>query len=205
MLRPGSNAANEPIDERSFKAWPTRPSTRRRKSGPGTRRRRRALRQHQPPDRRPDARKGVAGRQAPASALLAGDAERREGDRDVGGAAGRRPQRRRIRRLAHQDQRRRAVRLGLRRGQSEFERSRRCSTARPRRRRAYSSRARSCCISPRSSARFLPKDRQQARRVPLVAVLADGLRRRSSAAASATSTPTRRSRSNTRSTATRWR
>src|SRR5438067_677792 len=40
---------------------------------------RRSVRQHQPADRRPDSREGVARRQASVSALLAGDAERTEG------------------------------------------------------------------------------------------------------------------------------
>ena len=52
---------------------------------------------------------------------------------------------------------------------------------------------------------FLPTEPARARRVPVVAVLADGQRALSSAAASATSTPMRRSRSNTPSTASPWR
>ena len=49
---------------------------------------RRPVRQHQPPDRRRDAREGAAGRPPSAPALFAGDAERREGHGDVRGAAG---------------------------------------------------------------------------------------------------------------------
>ena len=52
---------------------------------------------------------------------------------------------------------------------------------------------------------LLPTGARRARRVPVVALLADGQRALSSAAASGTSTPTRRRRSNTRSTGSRWR
>ena len=52
---------------------------------------------------------------------------------------------------------------------------------------------------------FLPTDASTARRMPVVAVLADGQRARTLAAASATSTPTRRPRSSTPSIALRWR
>jgi GST-like protein len=52
---------------------------------------------------------------------------------------------------------------------------------------------------------FLPTEPSRARRMPVLAVLADGQRAVISAAASAISMPTRRPRSNTRSTASRWR
>ena len=100
---------------------------------------RRPLCEHQPPDRRRDAREGAAGRAPPVPALLAGDPERREGHGDARGAPRHGPHRRRVRRVDHPDQRRRAVRLGLRRGQSELEDPRPRSTARrPTSRRASS-------------------------------------------------------------------
>ena len=68
-----------------------------------------------------DARQGAAGRQASAAALFAGHAERREGHDHARGAAGARPQGRRVRCLADQDRRRRPVRQRLRRGQSELQ------------------------------------------------------------------------------------
>ena len=52
---------------------------------------------------------------------------------------------------------------------------------------------------------FLPKAAAAARRMPVVAVLADGQRARIWAAALAISTPMRRRRSNTPSIASRWR
>ena len=75
---------------------------------------------------------------------------------------------------------------------------------RTRRRSACSNPARSCCISPRSSARSC---RATAARAPNACRGCSGrwAARRISAAASGTSTPTRRSRSSTRSTASRWR
>jgi hypothetical protein len=83
-------------------------------------------------------------------------------------------------------------------------RSRRWWTAAGRRRCACSSRARSCCTWPRSSARSC---RRAGARAPSACRGCSGrwAARPTSAAASATSTPTRRPRSSTPSTATRWR
>ena len=164
---------------------------------------RRPLRQHQPPDRRPDARQGAAGRPPSAAALFAGHAERREGHGDARGAAGARPQRRRIRRLADQD-RRRPVRQRLRRGQPELQDP---GADGPQRADADPGvRVRRDPAVPRREVRRVPAGRRPgARRMPVVAVLADGQRAVISAAASATSTPMRRPRSNTPSTASRWR
>ncbi len=81
-----------------------------------------------------------------------------KGDDHARGAAGGRPQGRRIRRLADQHQRGRPVRLGLRRRQSEFEDP---GADGPQRRpagRASSNPARSCSISPRSSAPSCPTE-----------------------------------------------
>ena len=82
---------------------------------------RRRIREHQPADRRADARKGAAGRPPPAATLFAGDAERRQGHDHAGGAAGARARRRRIRRVADQDRRGRSVRQRLRGDQSELQ------------------------------------------------------------------------------------
>ena len=82
---------------------------------------RRAVRQHQPADLGRDAREGTAGRPASAAALFAGHAERREGHRDAGGAAGARPHGRGVRRLADQDRRGRPVRQRLRRDQPQLQ------------------------------------------------------------------------------------
>src|SRR5690349_16388782 len=60
----------------------------------------RAIRQHQPADRRADPREGAAGRASSVAALLARDTQWREGHDHAGGAAGARPQGRRIRRVA---------------------------------------------------------------------------------------------------------
>ena len=84
--------------------------------------------------------------------------------------------RRRIRCLADQDRRRRPVRQRLRGGQSRTPRSRRCSTAAGPSRSACSNPARSCCISPRNSAPSCRPTRRRARRMPVLAVLADGQR-----------------------------
>ncbi len=164
----------------------------------------RPLRQHQPADRGPDARQGAARRQAPAAALLAGHAERREGHGHAGGAAGARARRRRIRRLADQDQRRRPVRQRLRRREPELEDPGAARPQRARRRSASSSPARSCCTWRRSSA---PSCRPSRRPAPSACPGCSGrwAARPISAAASAISTPTRRPRSNTRSTASPWR
>ena len=114
------------------------------------------------------------------------------------------PHRRRVRRLADQDRRGRAVRLGLRGGQSQLQDS---GADRPQRAEA----------DPRVRiGRDPDPPRREVRRVP-----AHGARDRArsacrgcsgrwaarltSAAASATSTPMRRSRSNTPSTASPWR
>ena len=156
------------------------------------------------PDRRADARQGAAGRPASAAALFAGDAERREGHGDAGGAAGARPSRRGIRRLADQDRRRRTVRQRLRRGQSQFQDPGSAGSQRAASRSGSSSRARSCCISPRSSA---PSCRPRPARAPNACRGCSGrwAARLIWAADSAISTPMRRRRSNMRSTGSRWR
>ena len=123
-----------------------------------------------------DARQGAAGRPPSAAALFARHAERREGHGDARGAARARPRRRRVRRLADPHQRGRRSSAAASSPSTRTRRSRRCSTAAGRSRSASSSPARSCSTWPRSSARFLPTEPARARRVPVVAVLADGQR-----------------------------
>ena len=151
-----------------------------------------------------DARQGTAGRPSSAAALFAGDTERREGHGDAGGVAGARPQRRGIRCVADQDRRRRSVRQRLRRRRIPTPRSRRCWIAAARSRSGCSSPARSCCISPRNSARSC---RPRRARAPNACHGCSGRweARLISAAASAISMPMRRRRSNMRSTGSRWK
>ena len=158
--------------------------------------------EYQPADCRFDARQGSAGRRAPAAALFAGDAQRREGDRHAGGAAGlgsRAPSTT----PTHQDRRGRSVRQRLRRGESQLEDPGPGGSQHRRRRRASSSPARSCFIWPRSSARSCR--RAIARAECLSGCSGRWAARRTSVAASVISTPTRPRRSSTRSTALRWR
>ena len=152
----------------------------------------------------PDARQGAAGRPASAAALFAGDAERREGHDHARGAAGARPQRRRIRRLADQDRRGRPVRQRLRRGQPELQDPGAAGPQRPEADPRVRVRRDPAATSPRSSA---PSCRPSRRRAPSACRGCSGrwAARPISAAASATSTPMRRPRSNMRSTASRWR
>ena len=136
---------------------------------------RRPLRQHQPPHRRAHARAGAAAGPPPAAAVLAGHAQRREGHGAAGRTAGRRPQRRRIRRLAGAHRPGAAVRQRLRRRQPQLQDPGAAGLQR--------AGAGACVRVGRDSAvpgrqvrRLLPHRPRAARRVPVVAVLADGQR-----------------------------
>ena len=135
---------------------------------------RRPLRQHQPPDRGTDARQGASDWQASVPALFAGDAERRQGHRDVRRAAGGRLQRRRIRCLADTD-RRQPVRQRFCFGQSEFKNP---GADGPQRADADPPvRIRRDPGASRRKVRRIPADRRPGPcRMPVVAVLADGQR-----------------------------
>ena len=134
---------------------------------------RRQVREHQPPDRGSDAREGTAGRQASAAALLAGHAERRQGHGHARRAAGAGPQGRGIRRLADPHRRGRPVRQRLCRDQPELEDP---GAGRPQRPDADPGlRIRRDPDVPGREVRRVPADRAgRARRMPVVAVLADG-------------------------------
>ena len=136
---------------------------------------RRAVRRHQPADRRRDTRQDPAGRPPPAAALFAGNAQRRESDDPAGGVARGRARRRRIRRLADPHQRGRPVLQRLCRRQPQFEDPRAC---RPQRRDAGARvRIRRDPALSRGEVRHVPAARPRpARGMPVLAVLADGER-----------------------------
>ena len=115
-----------------------------------------------------------------------------------------RPSRRGIRRLADPDRRGRAVRQRLCRGQPEFQDPGIGGPQRPEADPDF--RDRRDPGAPRREVRRAPADRGRPS-APNACPGCSGrwAARPMSAAASATSTPTRRSRSNTRSTASRWR
>ena len=136
---------------------------------------RRALREHQPPDRWADAREGAAGRPPSAAALFARHAERREGHRDARGVAGARPSRCGVRRLADQDRRGRSVRQRLRGDQSQLQDPGAAGSQRPEADPGV--RVRRDPDVSRREVRGVPADRaRRARRMPVMAVLADGQR-----------------------------
>ena len=166
---------------------------------------RRRVREHQPPDRRADAREGAPGRAPPVAALFARHPERRQSHRDARGA----PRRSGTRAPSTTPGSSRSTRATS----SAAASSRSTPTRRSRRSWTGADRVAGSRLRvgrdpplPRGEVRrVLAQGPRRAHRVPVVALLADGRRRRTSAAASATSMRMRRPRSNTRSTGSRWR
>ncbi len=116
---------------------------------------------------------GIADRQAPVAALFAGHAERRQSHRHARRAAGEGPQGRRVRRLADPHRRRRPVWQRVRQHQPELENP---GDGRPQRPEAVPHlRDRGDPHASGREVRRIPADRDRgARRMPVMAVLADG-------------------------------
>ena len=152
-----------------------------------------------------DARQGAAGRPAPAAALFAGHAQRREGHGDARGAAGARATRGAeydawLIRISEGDQ----FGSGFVAVNPNSKIPALLDRSGPTPMRVFESGAILLYLAEKFGA-FLPTD--PARPAPNACRGCSGrwAARPTSAAASATSTPTRRRRSSTRSTASRWR